>query len=635
MKKIIACVLVLMMAASAMTAWAAPGDATLGQNADGTYSDYYGGCFAIGDTLYLTNSDSISTWRVGDAEAVSYALQYPVREGEEDVYWSCRIFAANESVYALALANRYGEISEFPRAVLCKVDLMTEDGWNIAKLTEQTVLNWDDFVNRNDQNSYAIEPDNCVGSGNLCYMRIYDSAWNLQLRSLNVDTGEMKTIEGVADLSSIAPYKDGALLMQQFNYDESDSVRISVYDPKTDSCQEIARIKDEIIGPLNGLAYDAATDTFYCVRGGEIHSVDIQEGKIGPAIADAPTDYVTDTACILSGGYYCNAPSGAFVRNLDPAQRTETRIRVYDGSYNNSVRAASVAISSAHGEISVAINLHVAVLADALHHIHVVPVTSQFSAILVYDAILAKKCIHRIDIFKRHAFCAVFQIRIECEAVLRQAGGRDGRHNRSPHCGGKGLAGFDHIVEEIVEHMPGVHGDLIELRHDPVNAEGLLPELAGLDHLADSHTRRRLGAHICEVARVHIAALSVRADDLVPFSIRRIQHDDFRAFPVVAEYGVTCARAGSKAEPVMLRADAIDYGFFTGGMSCEIDARRHGGSTGARRMQPSVSRCHFPASSRGCTSCSSYSPFRVSVTVADSGDREPLPLVEKSVQSAG
>ena len=36
-----------------------------------------------------------------------------------------------------------------------------------------------------------------------------------------------------------------------------------------------------------------------------------------------------------------------------------------------------------------------------------------------------------------------------------------------------------------------------------------------------------------------------------------------------------------------------------------------------------------------CTSVSSYSPFSVSVTSADSGDRVPLPLVEKSGQSAG
>lgn len=57
--------------------------------------------------------------------------------------------------------------------------------------------------------------------------------------------------------------------------------------------------------------------------------------------------------------------------------------------------------------------------------------------------------------------------------------------------------------------------------------------------------------------------------------------------------------------------------------------------TGARSMHPSIKRDHFPVSSMGCTSVSSYSPFKVSVTSADSGAKVPLPLVEKSVQLAG
>jgi hypothetical protein len=32
--------------------------------------------------------------------------------------------------------------------------------------------------------------------------------------------------------------------------------------------------------------------------------------------------------------------------------------------------------------------------------------------------------------------------------------------------------GFDHIVEQVIKHMPGVDRDFVELRNDPVNAEG-------------------------------------------------------------------------------------------------------------------------------------------------------------------
>ena len=57
--------------------------------------------------------------------------------------------------------------------------------------------------------------------------------------------------------------------------------------------------------------------------------------------------------------------------------------------------------------------------------------------------------------------------------------------------------------------------------------------------------------------------------------------------------------------------------------------------TGARRVQPSTSRRHLPASSNGCSSVNSHSPFNVSVTVQDKGDTGPMPLPEKSVQSGG
>ena len=52
-------------------------------------------------------------------------------------------------------------------------------------------------------------------------------------------------------------------------------------------------------------------------------------------------------------------------------------------------------------------------------------------------------------------------------------------------------------------------------------------------------------------------------------------------------------------------------------------------------MQPSESRVHLPRSSMSCTSVSSHSPFRVSVTVQDMGVTAPKPLPEKSVQFAG
>lgn len=156
MKRIVAAMIALITAVFNITALAAPGDAVLGYDRNGNYDIYYNGCFAIGDTLYMVNGISISTWRVGDTEAVDYTVAFPTKEGEEDVSWSCWPFAANERIYALAFVTRYADCTEFLRATLYEVKLTNDaDGGNVARLTEKTTLNWEGMLSRYGQDTCA------------------------------------------------------------------------------------------------------------------------------------------------------------------------------------------------------------------------------------------------------------------------------------------------------------------------------------------------------------------------------------------------------------------------------------------------------------------------------------------------
>ena len=78
-------------------------------------------------------------------------------------------------------------------------------------------------------------------------------------------------------------------------------------------------------------------------------------------------------------------------------------------------------------------DLHVAVLTDPLHHIHIPPVTGQFAGILFDHSAFAQQGIHGIAVFELHILGLAVQVGIEGEVVLRQAGGRNRLHNRSPH----------------------------------------------------------------------------------------------------------------------------------------------------------------------------------------------------------
>ena len=299
MNRILALVIVLMVVMSAVAAWAAPGDAVLGRGEGGDYDVYYDGAFSIGDTLYLTNSYSISTWHPGDAEAVSYTVENSVKEGEEDASWSCWPFAANDKLYVLALITRYGDNTEFLRAALCEVELTTEENEKVAKLTEKIPVSWEGMISYYDQNSSATEPQRCVGVGNLCCMLVYDDASNLQLKLLNVKTGEITTAEGLPDLCAVVPYRDGKILAEQFNYEDSDNVRFTAYDLKDGSSQQVAQVKVENEAALPGLAYDAAEDKLYCIKGGEIHRIDLEKGELSPAIKSSMSDQFLGTSSSL------------------------------------------------------------------------------------------------------------------------------------------------------------------------------------------------------------------------------------------------------------------------------------------------------------------------------------------------
>ena len=143
-------------------------------------------------------------------------------------------------------------------------------------------------------------------------------------------------------------------------------------------------------------------------------------------------------------------------------------------------------------------DLHVGVAAYALDEEHVKPVPRQLAAVLFHEAAVAEDGVHGVDIFKDHFLGGAVEIGIEGEIVLRKTAAGDALHHICPSSRSRRLIFTDHVVHKVVEHMTGVDGDLVKLRHDAVDAEGLLAQLPGFNHFIDrlALTGRDLGAHI-------------------------------------------------------------------------------------------------------------------------------------------
>ena len=121
--------------------------------------------------------------------------------------------------------------------------------------------------------------------------------------------------------------------------------------------QQLCEIPVENYNPPLGLAYDAATDTLYCIKSGEICPIDLQTGTIGEGITEMPLEaYSGAPGCILDGGYYAFCGEGAAIRNLDPAQKAQTKLRINDSFWSDSVNSAYYRFANAHGDVSVVLS---------------------------------------------------------------------------------------------------------------------------------------------------------------------------------------------------------------------------------------------------------------------------------------
>ena len=171
-----------------------------------------------------------------------------------------------------------------------------------------------------------------------------------------------------------------------------------------------------------------------------------------------------------------------------------------------------------------------------------------------------------------------------------QARPRQALNDGSPHRRGRGLQGLDHVVEQVVENVAGIDRDLVQLRDDAIDAEGLIPQLSGLDDLiAETHIglhRLRFRALKGQVLAGHIAVLSVRGCDFIPTGRGLVQNNDLTALFVFAENFIICARSRTQVQRPALGRDLIDLHIVGAGLVLlgdQIDAGCHGG--GHRRTE--------------------------------------------------
>ena len=352
MKRFLALLLAAMMILSCTAAYAAQGDALLGRGADDE-NLYFRACFTDGDTLYLCSFENLYTYHVGDADLTSYEWAVALDESE-DTGVTHYPFERDGQLYAIDLYTSYGEYTEFVRAEIAPYEL--QDG-KVVSAGAGTTIDWSDMLQYYDQDCYPVEPQNMQRVGSKLFLQYYDDQGDNNWRVIDLDAMKLNDLPDFTDVNSITPYRDGTLLLQMFNYNQSSIVRFQVYDPEAETLQPLSEITIPNYETFSGLCYDANADMLYCVKGGELCPLDVMTGEVGEGITDMPLEaYGAVSACMLNGGYYAFASEGAVVRNLDPGQKAASRLKIYDSTYNENVNNAYYKFSNANGDINVVLS---------------------------------------------------------------------------------------------------------------------------------------------------------------------------------------------------------------------------------------------------------------------------------------
>ena len=387
--------LALALALSTVPAFAAQGDMLLGRGDENTY--YYNYGFPMGDTFCMVSGNALYTYRMGETEIVEHPIALRQQEGEasEEIF----PFAVDDALYAISLVSDYADDAEFLGATLCRLIPGDEQDYTLEDVAK---LDWSGLTEYYDQSSYPVRPENLIGMGGKLVFRAYDESSNYNLYVLDVDSARLERVDAIHDFYSLTPYRDGALLVQSYSYERPAMTQLLVFDPESESVQMLAEMEVDEYSPLDGLADDADTDTVYCARAGEIHPIDLQGGVIAEGVTDMPLEtYGNSTAYVMPGSFYLLCNDGLVVRNLDPGERAEKRLKICDSSWEDSVTNAYFKFSNAHGDVSCVLshdwNEAMNLLENMMNRddsidIYVLPSTSN-----IYDALYRRGYLMELD----------------------------------------------------------------------------------------------------------------------------------------------------------------------------------------------------------------------------------------------
>ncbi|MDO4741080.1 MAG: hypothetical protein Q4A66_10465, partial [Eubacteriales bacterium] len=336
MKKIwkrIAALLMCLALMAPAAGLAAEGDAVLARrNGMDGFTDYISHGFVLGDQLVLLGSESVYTWRHGEADLIAIpwdltattAMYGSVMEEEDGEraytnYQTLAVYTDGEEIYLVVGTSTMLEsdgFSTFDGAQLWTLDISGEKA--AAEPVEDSEIDWEELVDYYGDESYPRSLEGCVWLDGVLYGVTYGSN-DMEAYAIPTDGGYCEILEDVPTPRSVSLYKDGKVLFSSFDYNDPEQFRFVAWDPEEEELEEVCAIEIERYVTPSSIVYDEQTDRIYYTMQGLLIALDPETGA-REEVNDVPSSFSgNDSAMILPGGYYAAVGYEAvIVRNTDP-----------------------------------------------------------------------------------------------------------------------------------------------------------------------------------------------------------------------------------------------------------------------------------------------------------------------------
>ena len=371
MRKWLALALVWAMILSC-PALAAEGDVYVSSTDSEILTDTIRSICAMGDTLWMASYNMVHLYahRVGDTEPTAYPLPNASAADEDlpdTINQNPSLMTDGERLMLLDVVSDYTWSDPEYTGTLYEVVQVGDE------VTLEPICDVD--ISPFIRGGYFSDFSAVVGLKTCALLKCYEGGERQGVYRMDYETGQVTRLD-VQDITSMCAWRDGLALMQQ--YSDAGAARMLSYDPQTNAIETVGSFEMTEVFP--GMAWNEADQTLYFARRGEVFPLDPQSGAIGEPVCDMPLEGMSYSmqAVVLDGGWYASYDLSSYaVRSLSGGT-DGVKLRVYDGSWSDTVVTAWQSFNKSHSDVSVILNR------DALTQSLVDAMMNQDSSVDVY-----------------------------------------------------------------------------------------------------------------------------------------------------------------------------------------------------------------------------------------------------------